>query len=58
MEFCLHMNWVLADDDTGRKNGRMGGLRAERSYQRGSFNQARVQAALKGVVLSIAIPSQ
>lgn len=57
MEFCLHRNWVLADDDTGRKNGRMGGLRAEHSYQRGSFNQARV-CRLGGLVLSIAIPSQ
>lgn len=25
MEFCLHGNWVLADDDTGREDGGMGG---------------------------------
>lgn len=50
MEFCLHGNWVLADDDTGKKNGRMDGMRADQS---GSFNQAKMQATWRGWFYSL-----
>lgn len=41
MEFCLHGNWVLADDDTGREDRRMDGMGSGMQLSKGHSTKLR-----------------
>lgn len=58
MEFCLHGNWVLADDDTGREDRRMDGMGSGMQLSKEATIQATSDSERRGGFIHCYSPAE